>query len=70
MMMTTGTVVNGKIIVDGEPLTEGATVTVLTPEDGFRPSLEEKAALLQSIREADAGEVITGKVLLQELGVD
>lgn len=69
MMMTTGTVVNGKIEVEGEPLREGAIVTVLTPEQGFRVSPEEKTALLQSIQEADRGEVISGEALLRELGV-
>ncbi len=69
MMMITGTVVNGKIEVEGSPFREGATVTVLTPERGFKPSPEQKTALLESIREAERGEVISGEVLLRELGV-
>ncbi len=67
-MMITGTVVNGKIEVEGEPLREGSTVTVLTPEQDFELSPEEKTALLQSIQEADRGEVISGDALLRELG--
>ena len=68
MMLTSGTVINGKIVVEGEPLKEGATVTVLTPEPGFELSAEEKTELLESIREADAGETISGEALLKELG--
>ena len=33
MRIATGRVVDGKVIVDGEPLKEGATVTVLTPDN-------------------------------------
>ncbi len=32
MRITTGRVVDGNIVVDGERLEEGATVTVLTPD--------------------------------------
>ncbi len=66
MMMTTGTVVNGKVEGEGRPLREGSTVTVLTAD--FKPSLEQKIVLLESIQEADRGEVISGEALLRELG--
>ncbi len=68
-MLTKGTVVDGRIVIEGEPLAEGTTVTVMAPEKGFKPSPEEKAALLQSIGEADAGEMISGEALLRELDV-
>ncbi len=72
MVMATGTVVDGRIVVPGESLKEGMRVTVLVPEDsgeeGFELRPEDEAALLESIREADAGELIDGDEVLRELG--
>jgi len=72
MVMTTGTVVDGKIVVVGETLREGLQVTVLLPEASEERSFElgprDEAALLESIREADAGELIDGDEVLRELG--
>lgn len=71
MVMTTGTVVDGKIVVPGEALREGIQVTVLVPEpsdDRFELGPSDEAALLESIREADAGELIDGDEVLRELG--
>lgn len=72
--MATGTVVDGKIVVAGQPLAEGLTVTVLAPSDhdesGFTLSPEEEEALFESIRQADRGEVISAEQLLRELGSD
>ena len=55
MKIATGKVVGGKVVVDGEPLEEGASVTVLARdgENGFTLSPEEEAELLLSIAEAD-----------------
>ncbi|MCP3917289.1 MAG: hypothetical protein GY711_17215 [bacterium] len=70
--MATGTVVDGKIVVPGESLREGIQVTVLVPEPSGERSFElgpkAEAALLESIREADAGELINGDEVLRELG--
>ncbi len=72
MVMATGTVVNGKIVVPGESLKEGMRVMVLVPEPsgkrGFELAPGNEAALLESIREADAGELIDGDEVLRELG--
>ena len=72
MVMATGTVVDGKIVVPGESLREGIQVTVLLPEPsgdrGFELSPKDEAELLESIREADAGELIDGDEVLRELG--
>ena len=72
MVMTTGTVVNGTIVVPGESLEEGTQVTVLVPEpseeQGFELGPRDEAAILESIREADAGELIDGDEVLRELG--
>lgn len=72
MVMTTGTVIDGKIVVSGEALEEGAQVTVLVPEpsgdQGFELGPRDEAALFESIREADSGQLIDGDEVLRELG--
>lgn len=69
MRVATGKVVEGKVVVEGEPLEEGAVVTVLTPDDegGFTLSADEEAELLLSIAEADRGETISGEEVLAKL---
>ena len=68
--MESGKVVDGKIVVAGQPLPEGTTVTVLAPgsdDQGFLLDPDEEAALLRSIEEADRGDVVSGEDLLAEL---
>lgn len=67
MQLATGTVVGGKIVVDGDPLPEGAVVTILTREadDTFEVPPELEAELLESIAQADRGETITADELLE-----
>jgi hypothetical protein len=69
MKITTGTVVSGKVEIEGDPLPEGCTVTVLAPdEDGFfELGPQEEQELLAAIAEADAGDVIDGEEFLREL---
>ncbi|OHB63067.1 MAG: hypothetical protein A2Y77_08120 [Planctomycetes bacterium RBG_13_62_9] len=69
MKVVSGKVVAGRIVVEGEPLEEGSTVTVIAPEQDevFVLDAEAEAALLAAIAEADRGEVITGKQLLHRL---
>jgi hypothetical protein len=69
MKVITGKVVAGRIVIEGEPLEEGSTVTVLAPEqdEAFELNAEAEAALLAAIAEADRGEVITGEQLLSRL---
>ena len=69
MRIATGKVVSGKVVVEGEPLEEGATVTVLAPESGqsFEVTPEQEVALLAAIEEAE-GSLIDGAALLRELG--
>jgi hypothetical protein len=69
MKITTGTVVSGKIEVEGDPLPEGCTVTILAPdEDGFfELGPREEEELLAAIAEADAGDVIDGEQFFREL---
>ena len=69
MQLATGTVINGKIIVEGEPLPEGMVVTILAREaqEAFEVPPELEAELLDSIAEADRGDTISADELLQRL---
>lgn len=70
MRVATGRVVAGKVVVEGEPLVEGSTVTVLAPDngEGFELNAEDEAALLASIEEAERGDVVDAEEFLRGLG--
>jgi hypothetical protein len=67
--VATGKVVDGKVVVEGEPLDEGTVVTVIAPEDEqtFELTPEEQVALRAALAEADRGEVVDADELLDEL---
>ena len=69
MRVTTGKVIEGKVVVEGSPLEEGAVVTVLAreAEETFRLTPEEEAELLLSIEEADRGETVSLEEVLAKL---
>ncbi len=69
MKIATGKVIGGKVVIDGAPLEEGESVTVLArdAENGFTLSPEEESELLMSIAEADRGETISAEEVLQKL---
>ena len=69
MQLTTGTVVNGKIVVAGEPLPEGTIVTILAREahETFDVPPELEAELLESIAQADVGDTLSADEVLQRL---
>ena len=69
MKIATGKVVGGKVVIDGAPLEEGMSVTVLARDDenGFTLSPEEEAELLLSIAEADRGDSISAEEVLEKL---
>jgi hypothetical protein len=69
MKIVIGKVIAGRIVVEGEPLEEGSTVTVLAPErdETFVLDSQAEASLLAAIAEADRGETITGEQLLSKL---
>jgi hypothetical protein len=69
MKVATGTVVDGKVVVEGEPLAEGTKVTVVLREDeeSFDLRPEEEAELLASIAEIERGEYITADELMERL---
>ncbi|KQP23494.1 hypothetical protein [Pseudorhodoferax sp. Leaf267] len=69
MSIATGTVVDGKIVVEGLTLPEGTVVTVLAPDDQapirLPPNLEQE--LLAAIDEADAEPGGAGPEFLESL---
>ena len=68
MRITKGTVVEGRIVVEGEPLSEGSSVTVLVAEEGgFTLGAEEEAALLAAMDEAGRGELLDAEDVLKRL---
>lgn len=69
MKIASGTVVDGKVVVEGEALREGSTVTILLREDeeSFELTPEEEEELLESIAEIERGEFISGEQLLERL---
>ena len=62
LKIATGTVVDGKIVVDDPELKDGTDVFILARErqDIVRLSIEELAELEAGIAEADRGEMIPG----------
>ncbi len=69
MKVATGTVVDGKVVVEGESLAEGTKVTVVLREDeeSFELTPEEEAELLASIEEIERGEYVSADELLERL---
>ncbi len=69
MQLAIGTVVGGQVVVEGEPLPEGAVVTILVREsdETFEVPPELEAELLESLAEADRGETISADELLERL---
>ncbi len=64
-----GKVGGGKIEVEGEPLKEGSTVTVVAHDDDetFELSPRQEAELARAIEEADKGDFIDGDEFLRSL---
>ena len=69
MQISTGTVVSGKVVVEGVPLVEGAVVTVLAreAEQPFSLSLQDEEELLAAMAEVERGEFISAEELLESL---
>ena len=69
MQVTTGTVVDGRVVVQGAALPEGALVTVLTrgANENFTLSAEDEDELLEALAEIDRGEHLSLEQLLETL---
>tara|TARA_B100000959_G_C14379071_1_gene377350 strand:- start:69 stop:278 length:210 start_codon:yes stop_codon:yes gene_type:complete len=68
MRIAKGKVVGGQVVVEGDPLNEGSTVTVLVSDESqVTLSAEDEAALLQAIDEADRDELINGDDVIKKI---
>ncbi len=69
MQFNTGTVINGKVVIDGAPLAEGTAVAVLTRVGGqaFALPSHQEDELLLAMAEIDRGEYVTLEQLLDTL---
>jgi hypothetical protein len=69
MKLATGRVVGGKVVVEGEPLKEGSTVTLLAQEDDetFELGPREEALLLDTIEAVKKGDFVDGDEFLRKL---
>ncbi len=68
MRITKGKVVGGQIVVEGDPLDEGSTVTILVSDEGaFTLNSEDETALLQAISEADRGDLVDGDNVINKI---
>ena len=69
MQVTTGTVVGGKVVVEGVPLVEGSIVTVLSraPHEAFALSPQDEDELLAAVAEIERGEFVAPEELLESL---
>ena len=68
MRITKGKVVGGQVVVEGVPLDEASTVTVLvSDEKTFTLNPEDETALLQAIAEADRGDLIDSDDVINKI---
>jgi predicted transcriptional regulator len=69
MQVATGTVVNGKIVLEGVPLAEGALVAVVTrgADESFSLSEAQEGELLAAMAEIERGEHVSLEELIQSL---
>ena len=69
MKVATGKVVDGKVVVEGAALLEGASVTVLVRENDetFEATQDQEAQLLRALTEADHGDFVDSEQLLKRL---
>ncbi len=69
MQIATGTVVNGKIVLEGVSLTEGSVVTVVTrgADESFLLTEAQENELLEAMTEIERGEHVSLEELLKSL---
>ena len=69
MQVVFGTVVDGKVVIEGSSLPEGTVVAVLAREEASAVTLSpaEEAELLEALDEADRQEGISAEELFTRL---
>jgi hypothetical protein len=67
MRVTSGKVVSGQVVLEGEPLPDGAVVTVLARDvdESFELDATAEAELLLSLAQAERGELIPAEEVLR-----
>lgn len=71
MRMSKGRVVGGKVVIEGEPLEEGAVVTVLAPDpdERFELNPDDEAELLRRMADIRKGNFVDGDDVLRTLAI-
>lgn len=69
MQVATGTVIGGKVVVEGVALVEGSVVTVLSREPGepFSLSAQDEDELIAAMDEIAGGEFVSADELFASL---
>ena len=69
MQVATGTVIDGKVVIEGLSLPEGTLVTIVTRESEATVHLSprDEAELIESLDEADREEGISAEELFDRL---
>lgn len=69
MQVATGTVVNGKIVLEGVPLAEGAVVTVVSrgTDESFSLTTSQEDELIAAMAEIERGEYVSLENILKSL---
>jgi hypothetical protein len=69
MQLATGTVIDGRDVIEGNQLPEGTVVTILAREvhETFQVPPELEAELLEAIGQANRGETISVEEALSRL---
>ena len=69
MQVATGTVIDGKVVIEGWSPPDGTLVTVVTRESEatVRLSLHDEAELLEALDDADREEGISAEELFERL---
>lgn len=69
MQVTTGTVIGGKVVVEGASLVEGSVVAVLSrePDKSFALSADDELELIAAMAEIERGEFVSADELLESL---
>jgi hypothetical protein len=69
VQVTTGIVVDGKVVVEGDRLPDGTVVTIIArdADETFEIPPELEADLLESIAQADRGETISADEVIERL---
>ena len=68
MRITKGKVVGGQVVVEGDPISEGSTVTILVSDEiTFTLNAEDEADLIQAIANAEQDDLVSGENVIKKI---